>query len=253
MPHDPLVTDEMRMAARNYWTSIHSERQLIPIGEINGILEAGISAMLPLEPAPDVSGDEMGGKMRRVIAALHGMSTPPISGDAIEAALDEWHSGNHWMRAADTAWIAVERERAARAIAAADAARGRSCLTWRDPADFVVTPGSRTARWVLVRRIDQLGASPAHFSRFPLDLGVTAWAEMPEEWPEVAHDIPAAERDTASEEYAPAPATVRSVARFDAAREAILRYLARWAVHHIHRLEDGKAEFDAAVREVWPE
>jgi hypothetical protein len=221
MPNDPLVTDEMRAAGLEAWYA--------PADSTARRFENIYLTMRALEPAPK------------------------ISADAIEAALDEWHSGNHWMRAADTAWIAVERERAARAIASADAARGHSHLTWHDRKEFVVTPGDQPGRWVLVIRHDQSRASPAHWSHYFMDNFVVAWAEMPEERPRVAQDTPANERGIASEEYAHVPTAARPTRRPHDAREAIQRYLARWGVHHIHRLEDGKAEFDAVVREVWPE
>ena len=40
-----LVSDEMRQAAIDYWKYLHPKGELIPVGEINGIIHAALSAM----------------------------------------------------------------------------------------------------------------------------------------------------------------------------------------------------------------
>ena len=40
-----LVSDEMRQAAIDYWKYLHPNAAAIPIGEINGIIYAALSAM----------------------------------------------------------------------------------------------------------------------------------------------------------------------------------------------------------------
>ena len=40
----PLVTDEMRQAAIDYWNKMNPKSAFVPIGEINGIIYAALGA-----------------------------------------------------------------------------------------------------------------------------------------------------------------------------------------------------------------
>lgn len=72
---------------------------------------------------------------------------PEVGGDAVEALLDERYNGNNWRMGQSDYYISRTIENAQRELAAADAARGLSWVTWRRPEEWVPAT-SRTERYV---------------------------------------------------------------------------------------------------------
>lgn len=101
-----------------------------------------------------------------------------VGGDAVEAALKAWTRGRVWMGppGVDLSRNAIYREDMSRAIAAADAARGRSYVEWRRSEEYEQMPNDPLSGYVLIC----CGDRTAHWQRDrPLPAVTDRWAEMP--------------------------------------------------------------------------
>lgn len=114
------------------------------------------------------------GWVRERIAKSEALMEEPMVENAVEAALDAYYKNSN--RPQSSIWSAAM----SRAIAAADAARGRSYVVWRKPGEYSQADGSDILARYVVKDAVNHEFTLAISRTVALPPEVVAWAEMPE-------------------------------------------------------------------------